>query len=90
LWGQQKQGKLTVAQVIQKRANGIATEMEKPDIGSKFEVTFGDELGKSTEPIEGVGKALEYVYRKGYNLFCASNGIKTMQINRMQEAGLLN
>lgn len=94
LWTLQKQGQLTIPQVIRKRGFGMAEKMgdlnSNPNAAEKFIEIFGDELGNTFDLVDGAHELLEYASHKGYALFCASNGVKSMQINRLKQAGLLH
>lgn len=90
LWTKQKKGALTIPQVIKKRSIGMAEKMGIPDAAELFMELLTEELGNLTEPVDGANELLEYTHHAGYALFCASNGIRSMQINRLKKSGFLD
>lgn len=87
LWTKQKQGELTIDEVLNQRFCLIAEELGLKSSGEVLSEQFIYWLYFGTEKEPGTDEILEYLASK-YKLFGASNGILDMQLHRMRLAGL--
>lgn len=89
LWERQNREELTVEEVFQKRAEGMLAVMGLNLPATAFLDTYAEEFGETTELVDGVEQALTECRDKGCILYGASNGVRAMQIHRLEKAGLL-
>jgi len=88
LWIKQKQGTLTVQDVLKIRFQHLFEHLNLRDYNATFQNVFQEKLSEefTTEP-----HAVESVQRLSskYKLFVTSNGILQMQLKRLELAGIL-
>lgn len=87
LWQLQKQGEISVAQVLDKRFELLVAEQSWNMNPLRLSKSFQKHLAKSAVLMEGALEVLEYLVDK-YKIYAASNGILEMQISRLRLAGL--
>jgi 2-haloacid dehalogenase len=89
LWEEQRSGRLSVEEVFVRRAlqftGGVCGQKEK---AGAFRRSFQDNLAKEAEQVPHAGETLLCLSRK-YRICAASNGILSMQRERLRRAGLL-
>lgn len=88
LWAQQKQGVLSILEVLEKRSREVTGILGAPEKAELFRTLFHQGLTEAFCPVEGIGEALEFLYKK-YLVYAASNGFLQMQRSRLEKAGLL-
>ena len=89
LWERQNREELTVEEVFRKRAEEMLAVMGLNQPTDAFVDTFAEEFGEAAELVDGVEQALAECRDNGCILYCASNGVRAMQIHRLEKAGLL-
>lgn len=89
LWERQNREELTVEEVFRKRAEEMLAVMRLNQPIDAFVDTFAEEFGEAAELVDGVEQALAECRDNGCILYCASNGVRAMQIHRLEKAGLL-
>lgn len=89
LWKKQKQGLISVQEVLAKRflllAQTFAIEDMSGNLRKQFEIQLGD-----TDILVSHAKEVVDDLSKKYTLYAASNGILKMQINRLEKAEILH
>lgn len=89
LWERQNREELTVEEVFQKRAEEMLAVMELDLPATAFVDIYAEEFGEITELVDGVEQALAECRDRGCTLYGASNGVRAMQVRRLEKAGLL-
>ena len=89
LWKAQKEGRLTVAEVVQFRAEHFAKAVNVPGQASAFQQAFQRALSVQTALVPGADHVLRSL-SGSFLLFAASNGILQMQLSRLKSAGLFS
>lgn len=87
LWTKQKQGELSIEEVLDQRFKRIAEELQLKSDGDTLSEQFIYWLGFTTEKEPGTDEIMDYLAGK-YKIYAASNGILDMQIHRLRLAGL--
>lgn len=83
LWQSQKEGILSVDEVIYKRADLTCKKLNLGVKAETFMDIFSKNLANTHEEIKGARDLLSYLSKK-YRLYAASNGIYIMQENRLK------
>ena len=88
LWTKQKQGELSVNDVLEMRFSQLFERLGIREYNPKFQFAYQEKLAKEfiTEP--NAVETIQY-FSIRYKIFAASNGILKMQQKRMESAGLL-
>ena len=89
LWKAQKEGRLTVAEVVQFRAEHFAKAVNVLGQASAFQQAFQRALSVQTALVPGADHVLRSL-SGSFPLFAASNGILQMQLSRLKSAGLFS
>ena len=89
LWKAQKEGRLTVAEVVQFRAEHFAKAVNVLGQASAFQQAFQRALSVQTALVPGADHVLRSL-SGSFLLFAASNGILQMQLSRLKSAGLFS
>lgn len=91
LWAKQKQGILTIEQVLDRRFRLIAEALNLTVSGDDLSAEFIDRL-KYTDILTPYAKeTLSFLHDSGkYKLYVTSNGILDMQLNRLELSGLID
>ena len=89
LWKAQKEGRLTVAEVVQFRAEHFAKAVNVLGQASAFQQAFQRALSVQTALVPGADHVLRAL-SGSFLLFAASNGILQMQLSRLKSAGLFS
>ena len=87
-WRELEQGKITFAELLERRWATVFEALGIDLNGPKFETYFRNRLHESAIPMEGSYETLEYLFGK-YRLFAASNGPHEQQIERLRKADML-
>ena len=87
-WRELEQGKITFAELLERRWATVFEALEIDLNGPEFETYFRNRLHESAIPMEGSYKTLEYLSGK-YRLFAASNGPHEQQVERLRKADML-
>lgn len=89
LWSRQKEGLLTIDQVLTARADAMATRFHKPEQSPLFQATFLQKLGEEVETEPFARETLAWLGERV--ILCgASNGVYEIQRARLEKAGLLS
>lgn len=88
LWKKQKQGLLSIEEVVRMRAELLLDKLGKLEISRKFKNCFQQGLAEEIILIPGVNETLRHLSKR-VPLYAASNGMKEMQLNRLNKANLL-
>lgn len=88
LWSQQKQGLLTIDQVLTLRAQQMASQHHNPEKSELFRETFVQKLAEETEMEPHAQETLARLSER-VPLYAASNGFWKVQRDRLDKAGLL-
>ncbi len=88
MWARQKQGELTIPQVLELRNTHMMDYLGLTD-GMSFQEAFIAAFAESAALVEGAEEVLRAVKEKGLPVFSASNGFLDVQTNRLQKAGVL-
>lgn len=89
LWDKQKNGKITVQDVIDNRFKELFMSLDIEVNFNDFRDVFQANLAKEHTVVDGALEVVSYLSEK-YQLFAASNSFLNMQKNRLQKANLLN
>ena len=89
LWDKQKNGKITVQDVIDNRFKELFISLDIEVNFNDFRDVFQANLAKEHTVVDGALEVVSYLSEK-YQLFAASNSFLNMQKNRLQKANLLN
>ena len=89
LWAQQKLGRLTIPEVLDQR-NRHMMDYWGLQGGLSFQEAFIAAFADSAELVDGVEDVLQSLREQGIPLYCASNGFLSVQVNRLQKAGVLH
>lgn len=88
LWKKQKQGLLSIEEVLRMRAEMLTDKLGKVEQSKKFEKCFQEELSTEIILVAKADEILMYLSEK-VPIYAASNGIKATQLNRLNKANLL-
>lgn len=88
LWAQQKQGKLTIPQVLERRNAHMMNYLGLRD-GISFQEAFIEAFANSAALTDGIKPILQQLKAQGIPMYCASNGFYDVQFNRLAKAGVL-
>lgn len=89
LWKAQKEGRLTVSEVVQFRAEHFTETAGAPVTASAFQQAFQQALSVQAVLVPGAGHVVRSLYGR-FPLFAASNGMLQTQLSRLKSAGLLS
>jgi len=87
LWAKQKQGLISVQNVLDSRFNELFTRLGINVDSNKFKVAFLENLSNEYILEPGAYDIIRYLSSK-YKLYVASNGMLTMQQSRLKQANL--
>lgn len=87
LWIKQKRNQLTVAEVLDMRFVHLKEKLGFDYDSDQVKTHFGDLLGDQYIMEPGIEKVLEKLSSE-YSIYAASNGVLTMQENRLELSGL--
>lgn len=87
LWNKQKQGLISVQNVLDCRFNELFTRLRIDVDSNKFKIIFQENLSGEYILEPGAYDIIRYLSAK-YKLYVASNGIFTMQQSRLKQANL--
>lgn len=87
LWTKQKRNQLTVAEVLDVRFVHLKRKIGIDYDSDQVKTHFGNLLGEQCIMEPGIEKVLERLSDE-YRIYAASNGVLTMQENRLQLSGL--
>lgn len=90
LWKKQKLGIYTINEVLELRSNYMMEVMKIESNDMTFKDVYLDKLGETYELVDDIEHVLMELKKKGYSLYCASNGFYTMQKYRLEKANLLD
>lgn len=88
LWKKQKQGLLSIEEVLRMRAEILLDKLGKVEKSKQFETCFQEELSTETVLVPKADEILIYLSEK-VSIYAASNGMKATQLNRLNKANLL-
>lgn len=89
LWKAQKEGRLTVAEVVRFRAEHFTGAVSAPMQASAFQQAFQRALSGQTVLVPGADHVIRSLSGR-FPLFAASNGMLKIQLSRLKSAGLLS
>lgn len=87
LWLKQKRNQLTVAEVLDMRFVHLKEKLEIDYDSAQVQTQFGSLLGEQYIMEQGIEKVLEKL-SPVYSIYAASNGMLTIQKNRLELSGL--
>lgn len=87
LWNKQKLGQINIDQVFKERSALMSDYFKLNMDNSIFNEIFVDFLNYETVKLDGIEDLLVYLSNK-YKIYGASNGIYTMQVNRLKKSNL--
>lgn len=87
LWAKQKRNELSVDEVLNVRFVQLKEKLGLDYDSDQFKINFGQSLGEQCIREPGIEELLERL-SADYGIYAASNGVLSMQENRLQLAGL--
>lgn len=88
LWKKQKLGIYTVDEVLDLRSDYMMEIMNIQSYKKDFKTIYLEKLTETVELVDDIKDVLKELKHKGYELYCASNGIYKMQVHRLKKANL--
>lgn len=87
-WEKHERGEVDRDTLLVERHRQLFTELGIPADPAAFEADYRRWLGVGHWFLPGAEEALDYLRRRGYRMFLASNGVADTQYSRLESAGI--